>query len=97
MSTCLKINPVVWDDAERTGLRNVTVSFNGNNIMAVLSHFQSGSWESSVVPMGFSYDSTEVLAFIEFFKVLPELMKFLETSSVLTSDDVQLYIDSLDF
>lgn len=91
----LKLNRVVWDDAERTGFRNVTVSYNGNNIMAVLSHFQSGSWSSSIVPMGYSYSTAEVQEFIVLFKVLPDLMKFLETDTVLTADEVQEFIDKL--
>lgn len=91
----LKLNRVVWDEAERTGFRNVTVSYNGKNVMAVLSHFQSGSWSSSIVPMGYSYSTEEVQEFIELFKVLPALMKLLETDSVLTADEVQVFIDNL--
>lgn len=92
MSMLLKVPLVHWDENESTGYRHVTVSYKGNNVMSVLAHYQNNSWQGSIVPMGYSYNSHEVQEFIEFFNVLPNLIKYLETDSVLTADMVNDFI-----
>lgn len=89
----LKVPTILWDDNESTGYRHIGVSLDGVNMMSVLAHKQNNQWSSTVVPMGYSYDSNTVHHFIGFFKVLPNLMKFLETDSVLTAASVQQFID----
>lgn len=90
---CIKLNQVLWDDAEKTGHRHVTVSFDSKNVMAVVGNFYNNKWSTMIVPMGYSYDKEDVQYFIDFFKVLPNLMTFLESDTVLTADEVQKYID----
>lgn len=89
----LKVPTMLWDDNESTGYRHIGVSLDGTNMMSVLAHKHAGVWKSTVVPMGYSYDSETVLAFVSFFQVLPNLMQFLETPEEMTAAQAQQFID----
>lgn len=89
----LKIPTMHWEYNESTGYRHIGVSLDGVNMMSVLSHKHAGKWNSTVVPMGYSYDKSTVQAFIGFFQVLQNLMKFLETPEEMTAEQAQQFID----
>lgn len=89
----LKVPTMLWDDNESTGYRHIGVSLDGVNMMSVLAHKHAGTWKSTVVPMGYSYDSSTVQAFIGFFQVLPNLMTFLESPEEMTAAQAQQFID----
>lgn len=89
----LKVPTMLWDDNESTGYRHIGVSLDGVNMMSVLAHKHAGAWKSTVVPMGYSYDTETVLAFVSFFQVLPNLMQFLETPEEMTAEQAQQFID----
>lgn len=86
-----KVDHMFWDQNESTGYRHVSVVYEDRKLMAVTAHKTLGEWKSLVVPMGFSFELSEVQAFSDMFSVLPELMKFM-CSETLTVQEMQDYL-----
>ena len=83
-----------WDQNEITGYRHVSVEYNDRVLMAVTSHNVSGTWSAQVIPMGFSFNHSEIQAFSDLFSVLPGLMEFLCQES-LTVEEIQEFLLTL--
>lgn len=86
-----KIDTLFWDMNESTGMRNIRLVHDDRTYMAVLSHYRSGVWSSSVVPMGFSLSLDETIEFSRSFQVLPDLMRLME-SPTLTLEEIQEFL-----
>lgn len=80
-----------WEENEQTGYRHVSVEYGERVIMAVVSHRIEGVWNSSVIPMGFSFTQSEISSFAKLFSVLPELMAFLCTNEIKI-EEIQLFL-----
>lgn len=90
----LKINKLLWDDANNEGYRNVTVCIDSVNVMCIVSHRVNGTWESSIVPLGYRHSKEQVLILKEFYSIAYDIMQYLECDSI-TEIEIQEYIDSL--
>lgn len=91
-SILFKVSEMNWQENERTGYRQVGVSYNGNNIMSIIANRTLGEWSSQVVPMGYSYKKDEVEFLAELFKKLPYLMLFMERSTGMTFQEMNDFI-----
>lgn len=77
-----KMNHMFWEENEQGGYRHVLVEYSDRVLMVVVSHRTDGVWRSSVVPMGFTFNQSEIESFARMFAVLPELMAFLCTDEI---------------
>lgn len=89
-------NQIIWDQNEKTGFRVVDIidSDTGTKLIAITSHSTKESdWESKIVPMGYSYDIAAVEALgYELMSKVPEIMRYLETNTEITYEDILSFI-----
>lgn len=95
MTVLFKTNPVLWDQNESSGYRNIQVEYKGNTIVSVVANKTLGEWTCQVVPMGYSYRLDEVEFLANLYSQMQFIMNFLCTDTELTHDDVINLLDNL--
>lgn len=89
-----KTKSIFWEENEKAGYRHISVEHNERVLITVVSHRTDGVWNSTAVPMGFSFTKDEIIIFTEIISVLPNLMTFLCTDEIST-DEIQQYLLTL--
>lgn len=89
-----KIKPLFWDMNEQTGYRHITLENNGDVLFVVAANKYDNKWTASAVPMGFRMSIEQAVEFSGAFKVLPDLMTFLERDEI-SVDEIQNYLLTL--
>lgn len=89
-------NQIIWEENESTGKRHVDIvnGDNGVKLIAIISNkSKNASWESKIIPMGYSFDKDEVLALsYEMGGFVSDLMKYLESTTEITYEDILSFI-----
>lgn len=88
-------NQIIWDENERTGKRHVDLinTDNGVKLIAIISHRNKAEWEARIIPMGYSFSDDDVRSlWPELSGFVLELMKYLETNTEITYEDILSFI-----
>ncbi|UYL05345.1 hypothetical protein DIDNDMLP_00360 [Klebsiella phage KP13-7] len=84
-----------WDNNEKTGFRQISVTYEGKQIISIISNKTLGIWGSRIVPLGFSYNKDEVQMLSTLYKNIECIMNFLEQDIVLNQDAVLDFLENI--
>lgn len=90
-----KISHTLWEEAEKTGFRNVKVSHSNKNIFSIIANKQFGEWKVQCIPMGYSFDLDDVIVLEKVLSITPAIMDYISRDCEYTSDEVQETLNRL--
>ena len=94
MTVLFKTSPLLWEQNEAAGYRKVHVEYEGNTILAFVANRTFGKWTSLLIPMGYTYNRSEVTAITKLYNNAPVIMDLLSKDD-LTHEDAIKFLATL--